>query len=140
MPSGTVGRDARRARLGLDVVLGAEPLDRGLEPQPGLGVVDLGALRALAHLGELALELAALGAQRSSCSADARAASDWRRRCSRSRSWSSPARIEKRVELHAELAVRGVAREQRRALALGLRLRVAVARGEPRLDDRQAAR
>ena len=55
---GGVERDSR-----LDVVLGAQPLDRGLEAQPRLGVVDLGALRALADLGELALERAALGAQ-----------------------------------------------------------------------------
>src|SRR5258705_11296499 len=50
--------------LGLYVVVGAQALDRGLEPEMRLGVVDLGALRALSYLHQLTLELAALGAER----------------------------------------------------------------------------
>ena len=53
-----VERDVR-----LDVVLGAERLDRALEPQPRLRVLDLGPLHPLARLDELALEPAALDAQ-----------------------------------------------------------------------------
>ena len=42
---GHLGRGRVERDCGLAVVVGAEALDRGLEPQPGLGVVDLGALR-----------------------------------------------------------------------------------------------
>ena len=52
---GRVERDRR-----LDVELGAEPLDRGLEPQAGLGVVDLAPLQALADLQQLLLRARAL--------------------------------------------------------------------------------
>ena len=55
---GRVERDRR-----LDVVVGAQPLDRGLEPQAGLGLVDLAPLQQLADLEQLLLGAGTRGAE-----------------------------------------------------------------------------
>ena len=54
VPSGTSGAGRVERDRGLDVVLGAQPLDGGLEPEAGLGVVDVTPLHVLAQLDQLA--------------------------------------------------------------------------------------
>ena len=56
VPSGTSGAGASSATRGLAVEVGAERLDRGLEPHARLGLVDLGPVELLARLGALLLE------------------------------------------------------------------------------------
>ena len=78
---GHLGRGRVERGVGLDVVLGAQSLDRGLEPQPRLGIVDLGAAATARAPRPAPLEPAALGAQAAPAAGpSARAASDWRRR------------------------------------------------------------
>ena len=63
-PSGSVGRLGRLGDLRLDVAVVAQHLHRRLQAQAGLGLLDLGAPGALAHLVEPTLRLRPLVALR----------------------------------------------------------------------------
>ena len=70
LPSGSSGRSARHGGVGLDVEVAAQRLDRGLDAQLGLGLVELGPLQPLAELAELLLGAGPLLPQPSSCGGD----------------------------------------------------------------------
>ena len=151
-PSGSSAPRRRDGGLGLDVELRAAQLDRLLEPQADLGLVELGALRALALLGQGALSASARSRRRPSSWADsARWASVSRRRRScmsakRSSTSAEPVADERRQPVERPLggveldpAVLGLAARRDRAGQALLDLGRAGGAGSVAVGERGAA-